>query len=120
MTAAVQWPSGPQLYALVLSDIATAMAINTYDPGYALDVTPEDYFPGSVKAQWLERRDDRGLRLRVVPLATAGVGSLQGLPAPEILRRAEGYGIPMTLQLAEEITGYLEATSARARTYDRS
>jgi hypothetical protein len=120
MSVAASWPSGPQLYALVLSDIAMAMAIGAYDPAYVLEVTPEDYFPGSVKAQWLERRDDRGLRLRVVPLATAGVGSLQALPAAEIWRRAEGYGIPMTLQLAEEITLYLEAKRARVRTYDRS
>jgi hypothetical protein len=120
MTAEAQRLSGPQLYALVLSDIATAMAINTYDPAYALSVSPEDYYPGSVKAQWLEQRDDRALRLRVVPLATAGLGSLQALPAAEIVRRAVGYGIPLTLELAEEITAYLEAKSARARTYDRS
>ncbi len=120
MTVEAQRLSGPQLYALVLSDIATAMAINTYDPAYALSISPEDYYPGSVKARWLERRDDRALRLRVVPLASAGAGSLQALPAAEILRRAEGYGVPMTLALAEEITGYLDARKARARTYDRS
>ncbi len=120
MTVEAQRLSGPQLYALVLSDIATAMAIDTYDPAYALSVSPEDYYPGSVKARWLEKREDRALRLRVVPLATAGMGSLQALPATEIFRRAEGYGIPMTRELAEEIAGYIDARNSRVRTYDRS
>jgi hypothetical protein len=119
MAVETQQPSGAQLYHLVLSDIATAMAINIFDPSYLLSVAPEDYYPGAIKAQWLEQRSDKLLRLRVIPLATAGIGSLQALPAEELLRRADGYGIPLTLDFAEEIVGYLEAKRARVMTYDR-
>jgi hypothetical protein len=108
-----------QLYQSVLADIGMAMAISTLDPGYAHGVSEADYAPGAIRDGWLNHQQDKLLRLRVKPLATAGAASLQLLSGEELLHQARTFGVPLKSELAFEIAEYLNVKRSLAMTYNR-
>jgi len=108
-----------QIYQLALSDIAMAMAIRTLDPESSVSHRAEDYTPGCVREIWLAKTTDKLLRMRVTPLATAGIASLQTLSAQELLSKAKEFEVPLEPAFAEEIAQYFETRRARVLTYDR-
>jgi hypothetical protein len=108
-----------QIYQAVLADIAMAMAIRTLDPDYAHGQNLADYAPGAIRDGWLNSQQDKLLRMRVKPLATAGTASLQLLAGEELLRQAENYGVPLNAELANEIAEFLEFKRSVAMTYNR-
>ena len=108
-----------QIYHLVISDIAMAMAIRTLDPESSVIHSVEDYTPGCVRESWLAKTTDKLLRMRVTPLATAGTASLQALSAEGLLSKAKEFGVPLDSAFAAEVADYFEARRARVLTYDR-
>ena len=117
-------PSNPQItktqiYQSVLADIAMAMAIRTLDPGYMPAASEADYAPGAIRDGWLNQQQDKLLRLRVKPLATAGAASLQLLSGEDLLRQAKTFGVPLKAELAIEIAEYLDTKRSFAMTYNR-
>ncbi len=108
-----------QLYQSVLADIAMAMAIRTLDPGYMPAASEADYAPGAIRDGWLNQQQDKLLRLRVKPLATAGAASLQLLSGEDLLRQAKTFGVPLKAELAIEIAEYLDTKRSVAMTYKR-
>jgi hypothetical protein len=90
-----------QTFHLLLADIAMAAAIKT--AGSTL-VTPAEYVPGAIRDAWLSAATDEVLKRRVLSLANAGVASLQGVNAEQLLQAAERYGVPVDSTLAERIS----------------
>lgn len=107
-------------YQLLLADVAMAMAISTHDRDYPVAERLADYAPGRLRDDWLAQVGDAGLRLRVVGLANAGMGSLQRLGHEELCAAAVRYGIPIDPALAESIAEHFEERRNAVRRYDRS
>jgi hypothetical protein len=108
-----------QRFQQLLGDIAMAMAIATYDPGYRLADRQSDYVHGQLRDDWLALPKDGVLRRRVLALANAGVGSLQQLPAEKLEAAAARYGIPLGAGLAKEMTEHFERRRTAVLTYRR-
>ena len=108
-----------QIYQSVLADIAMAMAIRTLDPDYVYAANEADYAPGAIRDGWLSYQQDKLLRIRVKPLATAGAASLQLLSGEDLLRQAKTFGVPLRPELAFEIAEYLDTKRSFAMTYNR-
>ena len=109
-----------QHYQLLLADVAMAMAISTYDRDYAVAERLVDYVPGRLRDGWLAQIEDARLRLRVVGLANAGMGSLQHLEHAELCAAAARYGIPIDTALAQSIAAHFEERRNAVRHYNRS
>jgi hypothetical protein len=86
-----------QRFNLLLADIAMAAAISTMGSSFEL---PTPYVPGSFRDNWLTGATDEVLKRRVLSLANAGVASLQGVDADQLLRAAQRYGVPVDEALA--------------------
>ena len=109
-----------QHYQLLLADVAMAMAISTCDRDYAVAERLADYVPGRLRDGWLAQIEDARLRLRVVGLANAGMGSLQRLEPRKLCAAAARYGIPIDAALARSIAAHFEAQRNTVRRYNRS
>jgi hypothetical protein len=97
-----------QHFHLILGDIATAMAISTYDRDAGIAERHADYVPGRLRDDWLAQARDAELRRRVVALANAGMGPLQWLEPDELTATAARYGIPIDAELSHEIVAHFE------------
>ena len=97
-----------QTFHLLLADIAMAMAISTYDRGYAIAEHLTDYTPGRLRDDWLAYAQDPELRRQVTALANAGMGALQRLEDEQLNATAQRYGIPVGPELAQEIVAHFE------------
>lgn len=109
-----------QHYQLLLADVAMAMAISTHDRDYPVAERLADYVPGRLRDDWLAQVDSQGLRMRVVGLANAGMGSLQRLSHEDLCAAATRYGIPIDATLAESIASHFEDRRNAIRRYNRS
>jgi hypothetical protein len=92
-----------QFFHLLLADIAMAAAIMTVGSAFAVQA---DYVPGAIRDSWLAAATDDVLKRRVLSLANAGVASLQGVDAAQLLRAAETYGVPVDAALADRISAH--------------
>jgi len=92
-----------QMFNLLLADIAMAAAISTAGSSFA---APPDYTPGAIRDSWLAGGCDEVLKRRVLSLANAGVASLQGVDAEQLLRAARQYGVPIDGVLADRIVEF--------------
>ncbi len=90
-----------QTFHLLLADIAMAAAIRTVGSTF---VVPAEYVPGAIRDAWLGPATDEVLKRRVLSLANAGVASLQGVNAEQLLQAAEKYGVPVDGALAERMS----------------
>jgi len=102
-----------QTYHLILADIAMAAAIKVYDRDHAVSVGRDAYHPGYVRDLWLGGGASEQLRQRVTAMANAGMGSLQTMPAEELVFAAQAYGVPLeegtAARMAEHFTGKRDA-----------
>ncbi|PPQ39397.1 hypothetical protein SAMN06265338_103242 [Rhodoblastus acidophilus] len=89
-----------QFFNLLLADIAMAGAIQAVQGAF---VAPDDYQPGLIRTGWIAAHADAMLQRRVFALANAGLASLQGVDAAQLVRAAETYGVPIDAALAEKI-----------------
>ncbi len=111
-------PSANQRYHLILADIAMAAAIASCGGA----VEPEDranYAPGSLRDRWLARTSESSLRRRVSAMATAGVASLQSMPAERLAAAAAAWGVPFGENLAEQMADHFETKRDALLTYSR-
>ncbi|QGM44279.1 hypothetical protein [Methylocystis heyeri] len=92
-----------QKFNLLLADIAMAAAISTV--GSSFD-TPDAYVPGVIRDKWLAEARDEVLKRRVLSLANAGVASLQGVDAEQLLRAAQRYSVPVDEALAARMVEF--------------
>lgn len=112
-------PTTNQYFHLLLGDIAMAMAITTYDRGYAIAERLANYVPGRLRDDWLAQANDAELRRSVVALANAGMGSLQRLEHAALTDTATRYGIPIDAQLAQDISAHFEQRRTAVLRYRR-
>jgi hypothetical protein len=105
-------------FQAMLGDLAMAMAISAQDPEYPLAERPAEYSPGRLRDDWLKQVKDLRLRLRVVGLANAGMGSLQHMEHAALCSTAARYGIPIDAGLAEEIAEHFEARRSAVLRYN--
>jgi hypothetical protein len=92
-----------QKFNLLLADIAMAAAICTAGSSFS---APADYTPGAIRDSWLAGACDEALKRRVLSLANAGVASLQGVDAEQLLRAAHHYDVPIDDALADRIVEF--------------
>jgi hypothetical protein len=106
-----------QLFHLILSDIAMAMAVKTLNAG---DIDGDkDYAPGAMRDGWLAKIEDKLLKQRVIALANAGMGSLISLDGPGLLDKAQRFGVPMDDDLAGQIAQHFTDKRDAVLTYRR-
>lgn len=98
-----------QTYHLILADIAMAAAIQVYDPRNAFALAEAEYRPGAVRDLWLGRAADDRVRRQVTAMANTGMGSLQKMPAEELVFAARNYGVPLDLAQAERLHEHFSA-----------
>ena len=108
-----------QEFHLILADIAMAMAIATLDAEFQCAVEATHYFPGAIREDWLTRSDDKALSQRVIALANAGGASLSNLAGPELLDKAQRFGVPIDDAVAQEIAEHFTARREAVLTYNR-
>lgn len=94
-----------QMFNLLLADIAMAAAIGTAGSTFE---APQNYAPGVIRDSWLATVKDDVLQRRVLALANAGLGALQGVDADQLAKAAEKYGVPIDAPLAERISTFFE------------
>ena len=111
--------SANQTYHLILADIAMAAAIRIYDRSHFVTVGDDDYRPGCIRDLWLEQAEDQQLRQKVTAMATAGIGSLQGMPAEELVFAARAYGVPLAAGQAESVMEHFTNKRDAVLTYRR-
>ena len=92
-----------QMFNLLLADISMAAAISTAGSSFS---PPASYTPGAIRDSWLAENSDEVLKRRVLALANAGLASLQGVDADQLLRAAQRYGVPFNAALAERIVQF--------------
>lgn len=108
-----------QTYHLILADIAMAAAIKVYDRQGAPNVDAGTYRPGSLRDQWLEGGADERLRRQVTAMANAGLGSLQSMPAEELVFAAKNYGVPLDLDQARRLSEHFSTRRDAFMSYRR-
>jgi hypothetical protein len=108
-----------QSFHLILADIAMAAAIRVYDREHPLAVADDSYRPGCIRDGWLDRTSDQNLRQKVTAMATAGMGSLQRMPAEELVFAAQAYGVPLGGGLAESLMEHFSNKRDAVLTYRR-
>ncbi|BDV40884.1 hypothetical protein [Methylocystis bryophila] len=92
-----------QMFNLLLADISMAAAISTAGSSFS---APANYAPGAIRDTWLADVSDEVLKRRVLALANAGLASLQGVDAEQLLRAAKRYGVPVDAALADRIVEF--------------
>jgi len=92
-----------QMFNLLLAEFAMAAAISTAGSSFT---TPVEYAPGAIRDTWLADVVDDVLKRRVLSLANAGLASLQGVDADQLLRAAQCYGVPVDDALAKRIAEF--------------
>lgn len=105
-----------QTYNLLLADIAMAAAILTAGSTFS---PPADYVPGAIRDTWLAEATDEVLMRRVLALANAGLASLQGVDADQLLLAAQKYGVPIDTTLADRIADFFTAKRQALLRYRR-
>jgi len=108
-----------QQFHLILADIATAMAAGIMDNAYRKTADTAGYQPGSIRDDWLRHSTDKALNQRVTALANAGIASLSNLPASALLDKAERFGVPLDMALAQEIATHFKEKREAVLTYNR-
>lgn len=112
-------PTENQTYHLILADIAMAAAIRIYDRDHHVLVEEEAYRPGCIRDAWLEQAADQHLRQKVTAMAKAGLGSLQTMPAEELVFAAQAYGVPLPASDAESLMEHFSNKRDAVLTYRR-
>ena len=112
-------PTANQTYHLILADIAMAAAIRIYDRNHHMVVGADTYRPGCIRDAWLEQAGDLHLRQKVTAMAKAGLGSLQTMPAEELVFAAQAYGVPLGGGLAESLMEHFSNKRDAVLTYRR-
>lgn len=108
-----------QTYHLILADIAMAAAIQVYDRQGAPLVDAGTYRPGALRDLWLGGGADEQVRRQVTAMANAGLGSLQSMPAEELVFAARNYGVPLDLEQAERLHEHFSARRDAFMSYRR-
>lgn len=108
-----------QSYHLILADIAMAAAIRVYDRDNAVTPVESEYSPGLVRDSWLSRTADAQLRRQVTAMANAGMGSLQSMPAEELVLAARNYGVPLDMERAQHLSEHFAARRDAFMSYRR-
>lgn len=105
-------------FHLILADIAVAAAVKSY---CEIDILTSDqaYEAGAIRDRWQTQAPDGGLLRRVNALASAGIGSLQKLPAAALLKAAQRYGVPLDTATAEAIAQHFSDKREAVLMYDR-
>jgi len=106
-------------HLLILADIAMAAAIGAHDAGFCLDTGGEAYVPGSLRERWLAGTGDPAIRSRVVAMASAAAGPLQGMSADRLVATAGKYGIALDPATAQGMADYFEAKRNAVLSYNR-
>ena len=111
--------SANQTYHLILADIAMAAAIRVYDRDHVLVGGEAAYQPGCIRDGWLGHTQDQSLRQKVTAMANAGMGSLQRMPAEELVFAAQAYGVPLAATQAESLMEHFSNKRDAVLTYRR-
>jgi hypothetical protein len=108
-----------QTYHLILADIAMAAAIKVHDRGNAIALAETEYQPGLLRDRWLGMVASDQLRRQVTAMANAGMGSLQAMPAEELVFAAKAYGVPLDAVVAQKMAEHFTIKRDAMLTYRR-